>query len=329
MSKILFCPADKGGSAYYRMFLPYQSIKLKSELCVYKLNEELSSFSNYDLVIIQRQFSPALLEIVRELKGTKTKIVYELDDNILNLPESNPSYSYWKTKLTYVKRLLMECNAIITSTLPLARELQRYNKVHIIPNFILEPYTEFDMTPKDKISIGYGGSTSHRDDFQPFIINALLQIKEEFKDKVSITFVGWMPDELKGLVSFYPFVDPINYLDFMRSCRFDIGIIPCVQSLFNNNKSNLKYLENSINKTVSIASPTYPYVNTIEHLADGFLVKKNKTSNWYKAIKLFIEDRQLLKRVSNKAYLKVKNDYMIMDNSDYILRKYKLLQEMK
>jgi len=310
--KVLFALADFGGCGFYRVLQPAANLNvhLKHEVKISSKFSSLQELLYYDLIVLQRQYQPFIIKMVKELQSHKKKVVYELDDSLWDIPHGDERKKYWsKDKLASAEAIMKACDAITTSTEPLAEILKRYNKnVFVIPNYI----AEVTPLPKDGLitGIGWSGSSSHHIDFNKNIIRALKDIKKKYKDRVELVFFGWRPRELVGDATFFEFMPPTQYLDFLNKLRLHIGIIPCINNKFNECKSNLKFLEYSITKTASIASAIYPYMHTITE-DTGILIKNGSYREWYEAINRLIQDADLRNRLSNSAHEFVRDNFLI------------------
>ncbi|MFZ3136097.1 MAG: hypothetical protein WA126_01760 [Thermodesulfovibrionales bacterium] len=326
--KIYFAQADFGGCGFYRVLQPAGFLKfvLHHDVKVgfqFRLQELLE----HDLIIFQRQYLPQVLEAVKILKDNKKKVVYEIDDDIWDVPPENESNKYWQGEMIAAAESIMQaCDAITTSTEPLAELLRRHNKnVYVIPNYIpeVDPLPKFDSV----IRIGWSGSISHKVDFNKDITGALIDIKKKYKGQVELVFCGWIPDDLVGQVSFYEPVPPTHYLYFLNELRLHIGIIPCANIKFNECKSNLKFLEYSITKSASIASAIYPYVHTMTE-DTGILIRNNTSQEWFEAIDSLIQNDDLRNRLANSAHNFVKDNYLMLKNASVIEKIYKNILEL-
>jgi len=310
--KILFTQADFSGCGFYRVLQPasYLLKALKHEVAVTSKIVPWQQLLKFDLIVFQRQHLSSILEAIKGLQSHKKKVVYEIDDSLWDMPFGDERRNYWTSdKIASVEALMNACDAITTSTEPLADLLRQYNKnVFVIPNYVAE------ITPIPKgdtvIGVGWAGSMSHRLDFDRNILKALKDIKRKYKDRVELVFLGWIPDEMKKHAIFFEPVPPIQYLNFLNELRLHIGIIPCANNKFNECKSNLKFLEYSITKTASIASGIYPYVHTITE-DTGILIKNGGSQEWFEAIDRLIQNTDLRDRLSNSAYESIISNYLI------------------
>jgi len=312
--KIYFAQADFGGCGFYRIlqtaaflkFMMHHEVKVGFQFT-------LDDILNYDLIVFQRQFLPQVLESIKILHQNNKKAIFEIDDDLWHVPPENQSKQYWlDDRIAAAESIMEACDAITTSTEPLAELLRKHNKnVYVIPNYIngVKPLEKFDSV----IRIGWSGSTSHIVDFNKAITNALKDIKKKYRQQVELIFCGWIPEDLVGQVTFYEPVPPMHYLNFLNGLRLHIGIIPCADIKFNESKSNLKFLEYSITKTASIASAIYPYVHTITE-DTGILIKKGTYEEWFGAIDSLIQDASLRSRLASNAYEFVRSRYLISQN---------------
>lgn len=312
--RIYYAQADFGGCGFYRILQQAAFLKfvLQHDVKVVFRLGTLEEMLTYDLIIMQRQYKPSVLELVKTLRAQGKKVIYEIDDDLWDVPEGNRSKVYWtEDKIAGAESVIRVCDAVTTSTEPLAALLRSHGKnVFVIPNYIpeIKPLPKFDSI----IKVGWSGSVSHQIDFNDEIISALKDIKKKYKGHVELVFCGWIPEGLVGHVTFYEPVPPMDYLYFLNELRLHVGIMPCIDVKFNQCKSNLKFLEYSITKTASIASRIYPYEHTIT--ADtGTLVNNGSYREWFEAIERLIEDAGLRNHMADSAYDFVRNNYLMMN----------------
>ena len=68
-------------------------------------------------------------------------MVFELDDLLINVPESNPNHKYYKSITPDVLEMLRQADYVTVTTEPLKlyleeAEPQARGKVHLLPNYI-------------------------------------------------------------------------------------------------------------------------------------------------------------------------------------------------
>jgi len=324
--RVLFAPADYQGTAYYRMFLPYQAVKDVFS-CTYRLNirERDRDFQEADLVVLQRQHYPATVELVKNYKKEKV-FIFELDDNYWDIGCDIVAEYWTPQKLKIMEEIMSECHMVTTSTEPLVDLLTKFNpNVEVVPNFVIDPQQEV-VPPKkksDTLRIGWAGGTAHMVDFTPDIISAIKTTRRLYRDKVQFVFLGYVPPELVGHVYYHEFVNPEKWISSLHSMALDIGIIPCSDTPFNKYKSNLKFLEYSHAGIASIASAIDPYTRNIPNKCLIRVDKKNSYQSWLNAMTRLIKDTELRYRIAGDAKQFVRHNFLWEKHKKYFEQVYR------
>ena len=215
------------------------------------------------------------------------------------------------------------------STNTLAKSMKHYNsgENYLIPNCLdneLLSLIKEKIQPihrvKEHIKIVYGSGTSTHDvDFQE-VSTALEYILKNHKN-VEFIIHGTLtlPSNFKSLssqITHIPFMPTKEYYSHLQS--YDINLAPLEQTLFNNAKSNIKYLEASIFKLPTVASNVEEYRDIINEGENGFIA--SDTQSWLSALEKLILDADLRKTISENAYKTVIENYQIKS----IAQKYML-----
>lgn len=77
-------------------------------------------------------------------------------------------------------------------------------------------------------------------------------------------------------VTFTPLVDFLTLQE--KIADTDVNIVPLIENVFTNCKSELKFFEASIVGTITCATPTYVFRDNIQHEHTGFLCEEGE---WY------------------------------------------------
>lgn len=215
----------------------------------------------------------------------------------------------------------------IASTMVLAKYMSTHcqGENHLLPNCLdkeLLQYLNIENQKKDtdKIKIVYGSGTSTHDiDFLE-ATDALLYILKKYKN-VQLIIHGTLklPDafsDFSSQITNIPFMKSDAYYTALQS--YDINIAPLEQSVFNDAKSNIKYLEASLLKLPTVASSTVEYVASIEDGIDGYLAKD--TEAWIHSLESLILNSTSRVNMGKLAHKKVLNIYKI----ETIAKKYML-----
>lgn len=104
--------------------------------------------------------------------------------------------------------------------------------------------------------------------------------------------------------------------------KFDVSLAPLVDSVFNNNKSQLKVVEAGFHKKALIASEVNPYTidlisaidkgGSFNNKGNALLVSSSKNhKQWGQHMKKLIENPNLIEDLGNKLYETVKDTYSL------------------
>lgn len=172
---VVFSPAGIDACAHYRMWIPHLNIPL-SDYYFTGWNDDgtpkrldLSRVLDKRVVIVQRQASVFNLKAMQAMHQVGLKIVYDLDDNLWNLPRGNPAKRVFEAHQQGFTMCAKESDIITVSTMGLktAASVSLPNKeIVVVPNAI-----DFNLLKKKEIErddgcvvIGWGGSNTHLED---------------------------------------------------------------------------------------------------------------------------------------------------------------------
>ncbi len=130
-------------------------------------------------------------------------------------------------------------------------------------------------------SLGFfSGTPTHNNDFKIAApaISQFLNENSDFKLKIvghlDLGGIDFNYDHKK--IEWIPIQSPINYLRIVSKVDFQIN--PLQNNDFTNAKSELKFFEAAAVKTITLASPTYSFKESINDGIDGYLVDD---LDWY------------------------------------------------
>jgi len=256
----------------------------------------------------QRASTENHLKIVNEFineyrKPTKTPIIYEIDDLLLDIEEWNYAHNFYKPLTKYIEEIMRLVDGITVSTYKLKEVYSKYNQnINVIPNHLPkyiwgEPiYTKADEYRKKNPRILYHGSMNHfavseltpgkkGGDFS----EELLDFIRKTVDKYNWIFMGGFPEELADLkgnkIEYIPWSNVFSYAHVLKSINPDFGIAPLYYNLFNQCKSNIKMLEYCAMGVPAIYTNIDPYYNGT--------VKASSTEEMISHIEEFAKDPDL------------------------------------
>ena len=309
--KILFSSADEHGCGWYRtkLIADYLQEEQVWFFPAHKDNDgnltlQDERIFNSDVIVLQRHNHEFFLHIIPHLQSLGKKIVYDIDDNLWNISVSNPAHVYFPTKdLKRTKEVIKLCDYMTVSTQPLKDWFINngfHTKIEVIPNMLPEVY-DYKERNNEKIRIGYAGSPTHVGDFNYRVTNALKDVQEKYN--CDLVFMGYAP--IKD-VEYCDGVKVQDYLSTLNDLNLDIAIAPLASNLFNECKSNLKFLEYSACGFVTVASNVYPYKNTINEQT-GIVIENEK--HWFSTLETLVKDRELRNILSWNAHSYVDENF--------------------
>lgn len=232
------------------------------------------------------------------------KVVVDSDD----WGEVNPDSPFKKmhelNEAMFVIGRTMDIADLVTCTTKhLVKQVASHNKnVKVLPNFMdLEFWDRPKLTnTSDKIRIGWAGSLTHLDDLK-YIVPALKRIYQEYP--VEYIFVGEqrIADLMKPVPVEAMLGVPFNaWPDKLHALRLDIGLAPLLDTPFNRNKTNIKWMEYGIAKVPGVYSPTvYAHID----FEPKYGVVAYDQDHWYRAIKHLIDYPQRRREIADNSYL--------------------------
>jgi glycosyltransferase involved in cell wall biosynthesis len=107
---------------------------------------------------------------------------------------------------------------------------------------------------------------------------------------------------------------------------FDVSLAPLVNSVFNNNKSQLKVIEAGFQKKAIIASDVDPYTLDLVSAIDNgvfndkgnslLVSEKRNHKDWAKHMKRLVENPNMIQDLGNRLYETVKDTYSLKKVSE-------------
>ena len=273
---------------------------------------------------------PLVISLINESKRLSIPSFFDVDDlifdktllaqncNLQNLPKKSQN-ALLKGADLYQQALSLTSHST-ASTQILSDAMQKYNhgQSYLIPNCLdqelltyIHPSNDPKRSDNHTIKIVYGSGTSTHDiDFLE-VSDALLHILRTY-DNVAFIVHGTLTlpsefDSFSPKITQIPFMPIKEYYTQLQT--YDINIAPLEKTLFNDAKSNIKYLEASIFKLPTIASNVSEYTAVIKEGENGFLAKN--TQEWIVALKKLIDDANLRNSIGENAYQTVLETYQL------------------
>ena len=316
---------DRTGSGYWRMVQPARYIdRTGLQVDITSAGVDIERLRDYDTIFVQRIHDWEGYYLLARLKEMGKKVVYDLDDDIFNIPAENPASRLIGRDAQMAAASCMKLADVVTVTTDVLQGVVRNAtegaEAVIIPNgvdmddgWVATPFTGCQDKWK---RIFWQGGESHAEDWKE-CADAVDAIMGERKD-VRVTILGFLPPAVRILmkkscwkerVEFLEFSDIETYLKIAKHVRAEVGIAPLQDTLFNRAKSPIKFIEYAAMGIPTVASNVLPYSDVIDDGNDGYLVKDSE--GWFNALTLCLDDKRKRLGVIEAARRKVRAEYEI------------------
>lgn len=266
----------------------------------------------YDMSIAETK------EFIDFVKKNQKKLIYEIDDNLLDLAAINIQQK------ARIRMLASAADVLVVSTEELGSRMSCFNSnIMIIPNYL--SIQNIGTEPKErkknqKVTIGYMGTFSHQADFQ-MIKLPLLQLLNKYQDRVRLELIGAVSS--LGCLAQLPNVTVHNltgrsdYSSFWswlnREISWDIGLAPLKLDGFTRCKSDIKFLDYAAMGCCGVFSQHPSYSNTVVHNENGLLCE-NTVDDWYAKLEQLILDPELQEELREKAVAQLYGSRLLEKN---------------
>jgi len=270
-----------------------------------------SDFAWADVMIFQRQMSESVLAKMEMAKKLGIKTIYDIDDMLLEIPESMGEVhdAFSKPEIKRVITLFLQnVDLVITASMELAKAVRRRceTPICVLKNGVcVEDWTDAPHVDDGKTTIGWMGSRSHIYDVA-VVSEALRRVMQD--TDAHLKLIGWVASEefdwlgeFEGRVHEEGWVE-INTLPFIMA-DIDIGIAPMQDTPFNRCKSSVKWMQHSAMGIPTVASDIPPYTDDIAHAKTGMLATTEE--EWYNCLKALVLDDGLRNTIGKNALLDV------------------------
>ncbi|MCA9329249.1 glycosyltransferase, partial [Candidatus Saccharibacteria bacterium] len=307
---------------------------MSSDVVFYE-NLSMSMLKYYrGFVFFRCPITPTIHDFIGQAKYYNKVCIFDIDDLVVDTRYTN--------KVKYVKEMkdadkqiyddgvnrmratLKLCDSAITTTEALKNKLKQYTpKVVINRNVASDEmaYLSREAQKKvlsqrqaDRIVIGYfSGSITHNEDFE--MIRSDIERIFDTHSNVYMKVVGILdvPKQLqayKDRIITVPFMDWRQMSDEVALC--DIIIAPLVSTVFNEAKSENKWLEAALVGVPTVASNLGAFKEVINDRETGFLANKNQ---WFDILNELICRPDLRERVGKVAQTAVYQNHTTVGNA--------------
>lgn len=332
---------DYEACAQLRIIQPCTWLEKKQEVKLFNLTyrQGAKQFLNYellnqcDIVILQRHACVNFpVDQLRASKNKNLKIIFELDDDFLNLYPGHPD----QDAIAKIRHILvaqsLQCDVVTTPNAGLGAwwTSSHLKPVHVIPNRMSDNYVDFGkgysahrVFPDFHILIS--GAYSHEPDFR-LIENVLYTFLKDHN--VTCTIWGMVKEtNLTRLPNVFIRRDTQPnysiYLSELAKYQYSVALVPLADNMFNRHKSNVKQLEyvscgiEGIYSDIGVYHELDIYGTLVENTFDAWLdalntkyeKSYNDYSNEYYKARNFLRDNYSSSCIADK-WLALFNELM-------------------
>lgn len=318
---------DPGGCGYWRVTLPSKNMDMTDiYVDVTGGTVGFDYLMKYETIFVQRMHNWDSFSVMERLKKGGKRLIYDIDDDIFSIPTSNPSYNaFGRNEQMAAVECMKLADVVVVSTTSLKQRIEEIipgcNTV-MIPNAI-DP--DDGWVPLKSIGspdgwkrIFWQGSSTHNEDWNE-CFEAVQQVMLD-RDDVRLVLMGFLPTRVceiaeepqcKNRIEYMGPLEPEAYFRLIKHIRGEVGLAPLCNNLFNQSKSCIKWMENSLIGMPTAASDVRPYSEVIQSGKNGFLC--NTTEDWVAAIERCLDDSVLRKGIVENARNKIKTDFNIKE----------------
>lgn len=165
------------------------------------------------------------------------------------------------------------------------------------------------ISRQSDVLIAYGsGTKTHDADFLA-AARALVRVLERYA-QVRLVVFGFLklPEDFSRFserVIRVPFLEPDDY--YRSLAEVSINLAPLENTVFNDAKSNIKFLEAALFGIPTVASPAAAFKQVIRHGANGFIA--GNEDEWFAALVALIDDAELRQKIGSTAQQEVLATY--------------------
>ena len=292
--------------AYIRLLQPLDHLAAAAGLDIVVANATEATRYRADVVVTQRHAVDSLAAadaLGRHCREHDIALLYDLDDDLLDIPREHPNANELRPLARVAERLIRAASAVWVSTSRLKERLARMGVgAAVVPNALDERlWAEppiIRATRVGPVRILFMGTATHDADFA-LVEPVLGRLHQAFPGRISFEMIGvstrrdlpeWVhrvPLAISGNLSYPGFV---NWM--AQQPAWDIGIAPLADTPFNRGKSAIKVMDYAALGLAVVASNVAAYGETLADGVTGLLVSNNESA-WFDALSRLVRDPAL------------------------------------
>jgi glycosyltransferase involved in cell wall biosynthesis len=267
--------------------------------------------NKYDIILVYREahfVGSCFFE--KQFAKSRAKLVFDFDDAIwLNDTSEANSNLKWLKNPAKIGSIIEISDLVIVGNSYLAEYANIFNQnVLLIPTTIDTTYhkIEREYSPKDKICIGWTGSSTTIKHFEQ-AIPFLVKLKDKYKGSISFKIIVDMNYEVPelDLKSTLWNVDT----EIEELSKIDIGIMPLPNDLWSKGKCGFKGIQYMALEIPTVMSPVGVNTEIITDGENGFLADTD--DEWIEKLSLLIESEELRRKFGANGKHTIEQSYSL------------------
>jgi glycosyltransferase involved in cell wall biosynthesis len=298
VTSIHFWAADEEGQAFWRMQLPGEALRRRGHDVTIGQAFTAERQGGADVVVGPRICEPAPTAVWQRLAAEGRTLVYDVDDDYLNVDATNADAVAYYSNPERRARLVANIEAATVVTCVSQRLADTYRRHNpntvVVPNGLPAHVLDWRRPILGPVTLGWAGSSSTLPELG--LIGGRVRRFCDRNPDVRVRTVGVRPRDLTsaGLRS-----DAVEYVgwrtpgeEYLRACQgFDVWLAPYRSTEFNRCKAATKAIEAAALGIPIIASAIEPYGRHVEHGITGFLVHRDH--EWDRYMRQLTHDADL------------------------------------
>jgi glycosyltransferase involved in cell wall biosynthesis len=315
---LYFYEHPDSASFRYRCYNMAQAVNSsgRSSAATYIFLSDLDALGNPSefadvLVVCRTRYDSVVENLISSFRNAGKKVFFDIDDLIFDvsytpLVASNLNFDLWGEGLdkwfSLISRMgatMMLCDEVITTNSYLSELAHRFSGLpaHVIPNFLNHEQVEAserlvaaegkERRDDDRFVLGYfSGSRSHKKDFDVIADSVATVLATHPVAELLVVGHLEIPTRLRDFghrVRIAEFTDYVTLQSLISSA--DLCLAPLQDSVFTYAKSQLKFFEAGAVGVPTMATPSPPFHEAINHGKNGYLAPSGQ---WTELIEGFI-----------------------------------------
>ena len=251
-----------------------------------------------DLVVLQRLFRPQDTEFLAEAKKLGKPVVYDLDDNLLEVPlalgPAIEQYTLAESK-NAMRFFLRSADMVKAATPALAEALRPYTAGEPVALPLVSPrklYAPVRRSDDGVFRFAYAATAHNYLELERIAGKAMLRIMERYGPAVHFYFFGGgFTGELSRAKNciFLPSLPMKKFMEIFTSTTCDAGLACLEDSAFNRCKTNTKFRDYGARGLAGVYSDMPVYSQCVRHGKTGLLAANDEQS-WFEAMSFLVEN---------------------------------------